>query len=156
MKTLAETQASVLRQCANFETAVGNLYRDIAERVPGCQDFWSRLAKEEDEHARDIRLLGDMAEKGMLVVNLCNFSPQSFAAMKTLVISLRRNIRMAPPTDHARAARLAIAAEGALIEQPLFTALHCEDQAYAGIVARLRASSEAHMACIVAAASFSR
>ena len=40
------------------EHCVGELYRCYAESQPDREDFWLRLAGEEDEHAEAIKLLG--------------------------------------------------------------------------------------------------
>jgi len=56
-------KVSIAELLASHEEAIGNLYKEFAEKFGGMKDFWTKLSAEETQHAYWLRRLNARIEK---------------------------------------------------------------------------------------------
>ncbi len=156
MRRLLEQQVSALARSAVVEQALCGLYGEIALRFPGQATFWEQLSADEAEHGRNLLVLAGLVEDGKLVLDVSAFNPDAVRNMVSLIGDIRGQILSAPGVSHRRAAVLALALEGALVEQPVFTAIRCESDRFRQVTAMLRDSTSTHIGALLDAAATGR
>ncbi|MHC4131755.1 MAG: hypothetical protein ACYSSP_10200 [Planctomycetota bacterium] len=52
-----DNQEKIVEMLAGHEEAIGRLYSEYAKKLPGCAEFWEKLAAEEEQHAHWLRRL---------------------------------------------------------------------------------------------------
>ena len=153
MRKLFEQQVSALHRSSAVEQSLSSLYGEIALWIPSHATFWQRLSTDEAEHGRSLLLLSGLVEDEKLVLDVTAFNTDAVRSMEMLIGDIRGQILTYPGVSHRRAAVLALALEGALVEQPVFTAIRCESAQFRQITAMLRDSTSAHIVALLDAAA---
>ena len=153
MNKLLEAQVSALVRSALVEQALCGLYGEMALRIPGRAAFWQRLSADEAEHGSSLFTLAGLVEAGKLLLDVSAFNPDSVQSMVALIRVMRGQIHASPCVSHRQAAVLALALEGALVEQPVFTAIGSESDAFRRIRVKLRESTSSHIRALLDAAA---
>ncbi len=153
MSTLWKNQAEALRRSSAIELAISFLYEEVAVRLPQQEVFWGHLAREEAEHAVQLRMLAELAGQGRLAVDIRHFDEVMIRRMDGLIEGTRRMMQEKPDIHHAKAAGLMLAVEGALAEQPVFTSIFCDDEAFRQITKELHDSTRGHIRLLLAASA---
>jgi hypothetical protein len=104
---------------AEHEHAIGRLYRAYASRFPQHQDFWSKLADEEDQHAKWLQRLLVRVEEGLGCVRPDRFDR---SAVEASIRSVEQMVREAAKADFSLADALgtAVTLENSLLEAEYF------------------------------------
>ena len=104
---------------AEHEHAIGRLYRAYASRFPQHQDFWSKLADEENQHARWLQRLLVRVEEGLGCVRPDRFDR---SAVETSIRHVGQMVEQAGKPGFAMADALGIAVtlEDSLLEAEYF------------------------------------
>jgi len=112
-------ERSIMCLLADHEHAMARLYRAYARRFPERQDFWSRLADEEDQHAKWLQRLLIRVEEGLGCVR-----PERFdrSAVDDSMQQIARMINEAakPEFSMAEALQAAMTLEQTLLEAKYF------------------------------------
>lgn len=112
-------ERGIVSLLAEHEHAIGRLYRTYASRFPKQRRFWSKLADEEDEHARWLRRLLVRVEEGLGCVRTDRFNSSTVEASIECVAHM---VKEAAKSEFSLADALATAMtiEGALLEAEYF------------------------------------
>ena len=108
-----------LELMAEHEKVISRLYQEYARKFPKYQDFWSKLASEEIEHARWISRLHAQVKDGLLHFNEGRFKE---AAIKTSLEYVKSKITEAQKENISAKKALSVARdlENGLIEKKYF------------------------------------
>jgi rubrerythrin len=73
-------ERDIVSLLTEHEQAIGRLYRTYTNKFPEQQEFWSKLADEEDEHAQWLRRLLVRVEEGLGCVRADRFDRSAVEA----------------------------------------------------------------------------
>jgi rubrerythrin len=73
-------ERDIVSLLTEHEQAIGRLYRTYTNKFPEQQEFWSKLADEEDEHAQWLRRLLIRVEEGLGCVRADRFDRSAVEA----------------------------------------------------------------------------
>jgi len=109
----------IVELLAEHERAISRLYRAYAARVPHHKDFWSKLADEEEQHAKWLQRLLVRVEEGLGCVRPDRFD---VAVVKDSLARVERMIEEAhkPESSSTDALNTALALEKSLLEAEYF------------------------------------
>jgi len=69
--------SGIITQLAECEDMVGRIYAAYAKHFPDLEDFWLDLSRDEMEHGRLVRFLGDGIASGITSFTAVEIKPQS-------------------------------------------------------------------------------
>ena len=117
--TVQVDEADIVSLLAEHELVIGRLYRTYANRFPEHEEFWSRLADEEDQHANWLRRLLVRVQEGLGCVRPDKFDP---AKVKSSLARIERMIDEVdePKSSPVDAMNTALAIEESLLEAEYF------------------------------------
>jgi len=112
-------EADIVSLLAEHEHVIGRLYRTYANRFPEHEEFWSRLADEEDQHASWLRRLLVRVEEGLGCVRPDKFDPTK---VKNSLARIERMIEEVdePKSSTTDALNTALVIEESLLEAEYF------------------------------------
>jgi len=116
---LIKTQLKVIKLLAEHEKVIGQLYKEYARKFPEQKNFWSKIAREEIEHASWIFKLRSKIEEGSLYFKEGRFKME---AIKTSLGYLKSQITEAQNNKISAKNALSVARdiENGLIEKKFF------------------------------------
>ena len=116
---LIKTQLEVIKLLAEHEKVIGQLYKEYARKFPEQKNFWSKIAREEIEHASWIFKLRSKIKKGSLYFKEGRFKME---AIKTSLGYLKSQITEAQNNKISAKNALSVARdiENGLIEKKFF------------------------------------
>ena len=116
---LIKTQLEVIKLLAEHEKVIGQLYKEYARKFPEQKNFWSKIAREEIEHASWIFKLRSKIEEGSLYFKEGRFKME---AIKTSLGYLKSQITEAQNNKISAKNALSVARdiENGLIEKKFF------------------------------------
>ena len=116
---LSETQLKVIELLAEYETMIGRLYKEYAQKFLDWKDFWSKLSAEERGHANWILELCSKIKEGFVFFKEDRFTKE---AIKTSLKSLNNQLSEAQMQDISLIKALSTARdiENGLIEKKFF------------------------------------
>ena len=116
---LIKTQLKVIKLLAEHEKVIGQLYKEYARKFPEQKNFWSKIAREEIEHASWIFKLRSKIEEGSLYFKEGRFKME---AIKTSLGYLKSQITEVQNNKISAKNALSVARdiENGLIEKKFF------------------------------------
>lgn len=116
---LEKKQIEIIELLAEHEKEIGRLYREYAHQFSEQKDFWSKIAREELEHARWIFKLHSKAKEGSLFFKQGRFKVE---AIRTSLEYIKNQIAEAQNNKISNKYALSVARdiESGLIEKKFF------------------------------------
>jgi len=143
MRAVFDAQRSLLEILARTEEQIAQLYALYAEKFPKDSAFWLQMSSVEELHARLIRSLKDVHERGHVIYRLEAFNEELAVGMQN---QLTRHLRDAREIGLHRRMALATAVgiESSLIERGFFENAASEDQAFERVAQIMHRHCEQH------------
>ena len=118
--SLNPNQEKVIQQLVAQERLLSKLYAVFADKFPTYADFWTKLSREEEEHAKLIEKLRQAEQKGLVFFEESKINIYS---LKTFVDNLEKLVQKVEESELTlqSACAYAVDYETALIEQNVFT-----------------------------------
>jgi len=140
---LAETQLKAIKLLAEHEKAISQLYKEYARKFPEQKDFWSKIAREELEHASWIFTLCSKAKEGSLYFEEGRFKT---GAIKTSLEYLKSQIAEAQNNKISAKNALSVARdlENGLIEKKFFEVFQPDCREIKQVLLDLAAATREH------------
>jgi len=117
---LNPNQEKIIQQLVAQERLLSKLYTIFAEQFPNYADFWAKLSKEEENHAKLIEKLRQAEQKGLVFFDESKINIYS---LKTFIDKLEKTVKKAEKGEFTLLSAFAHAVdyESALIEKNVFT-----------------------------------
>jgi rubrerythrin len=133
------------------EEMVGKLYELYAERFPERRDFWQKLAKDERNHAKWIRMLRTEVEQGSMTIDPRHLKLEELGKFTKL---LKENLARADaaPLREAQVFQIAAQIEAVLLEEPFKKVFLSRDRKAAKILENLIVQTKGHADAVTAMA----
>ena len=139
--------ADALAKLKIHEKAIGRLYQTYAERFPEQGEFWSRLSREEEQHAQWIETLqGEMRDDpASLVTNRFPVAAieHSIAVVEKLVLKAS-----SPDFTPINAISAALNLEQGLLENKYFDVFETDKAKMKGVLELLKDKTRSHHAMV--------
>lgn len=139
-----EQEMQEVYMLVEVEETIGQLYTLYAERFSTDGDFWRKLAREEDIHARWVRFLCDAVTEGKAGFSVENFAPATY---QTFLGYLQRSVANAKDGTLTAfdAFSVALDIESTFIEKDFFTVFFAETAEIRSLLDALNTSTAKHM-----------
>ena len=138
-----ESQRNAVHNLAEIERTISRLYRLFAEKFPGCKQFWTKLANDENEHANWVVMLKGQVEIGSAVMDQQRFKiDMTMTSLDYVEQKLKQAER--PNMDLAQAFRIALDIEQLLIESEYYRAYDTDKEDLKQILDDLQKANERH------------
>jgi len=117
---LNPNQEKIIQQLVAQERLLSKLYTIFAEQFPNYAAFWTKLSKEEENHAKLIEKLRQAEQKGLVFFDESKINIYS---LKTFIDGLEKLVKKAEKAEFTLLSAFACAVDykSALIEQNVFT-----------------------------------
>ena len=117
---LAPNQDKIVQQLITQERLLAKLYATFAEQFPTHADFWTKLSKEEENHAKFVEKLRQAEQKGLVFFDENKIN---IVSLNTFINRLEKIIKKAEKAELTLLSAFTFAAdyESALIEKNVFT-----------------------------------
>ncbi|MEA1940107.1 MAG: hypothetical protein U9N03_05535 [Candidatus Caldatribacteriota bacterium] len=141
--SLTETQLKIIELLAEHERVISQLYKEYARKFPEQNDFWSKIADEEIEHASWIFKLRSQVEKGSLYFKEGRFKTE---AIKTSLEYLKSQITEVQNKKISAKNALSVARdlENGLIEKKFFEIFESDCREIKQVLRDLAAATREH------------
>jgi len=135
---------------AAYESAIADLYRAYAEKLPERREFFDRLAADEVTHARRIAGFVQGVRTGSVSIDPGRFSEETIIASLDHV---RKQVEQGRKTNVSLVDALSISAdiESAMIERRFFDVFEGDSGELKQLLRGLAAATEAHRARLLQA-----
>ncbi|MEA2022209.1 MAG: hypothetical protein U9N08_07025 [Candidatus Caldatribacteriota bacterium] len=140
---LSEAQIKTIKLLAEHEKVISQLYKEYARKFPEQKDFWSKIAREEIEHASWIFKLRSQTEEGSLYFKEGRFKSE---AIKTSLKYVKSQITKAQNKKISAKNALSIARdlESGLIEKKFFEIFESDCREIKQVLRDLAAATREH------------
>jgi len=138
-----EIQIKTIKLLAEHEKVISQLYKEYARKFPEQKDFWSKIAKEEIEHASWIFKLCSQVKKGSLYFKEGRFKAET---IKTSIDYLKDRITEAQNKKMSAKNALSVARdlENGLIEKKFFEVFEPDCREMKQVLLDLAAATREH------------
>jgi len=144
---IIESQKRIIDNLAECETLIGQLYGAYAGRFPAMKEFWTKLSKTEASHARLLRTMHRILDKGSLFYNLGKFDDKEIQHVKAITSEgLQHAIDRAFTPKKALSTALAI--ESSLLDAHFYDVVKSEASEFKIIAQRLSSDTRKHLESI--------
>jgi len=136
-------QEDILELLAGNEETISRLYTGYAQRFPEMEDFWSRLAEDERNHAVWIRSLKEKTKNSESYISPERFRP---TAVKNFTTHTEKEIIEAgkPGYQTINALSVAFFLEDSLIEKKYFEVISTDSADLKNMLYKLESATRKH------------
>jgi len=140
---LEKKQIEIIELLAEHEKGISRLYQEYARKFPEQKDFWSKIAREEIEHASWIFKLRSKAKEGLLYFKEGRFKIE---AIKTSLEYLKSQIAEAQNNKISAKNAVSVARdiESGLIEKKFFEVFEPDCREIKEVLLDLAAATREH------------
>jgi len=141
---LTQYQSTLLEMLATHEELISNLYKIYAGKIISHNDFWSKIAAEEIEHAQWIRNLQEKIKENLVLFKEGRFSKwvvqSSLDYTQKKIIEAQNN-----PITAVEALNTALERERSMIESKVFEIFKSDAKELEIVLAALSAGTQDHI-----------
>jgi Rubrerythrin len=118
--SLKPFQEKILQQLINQEVLLSRLYSIFSKQFPQCKEFWEKLSKEEERHAKLIEKLFEATKTGSIFFDEGKIKTYTLTAFITRLESIIEKAERGEIKYHS-AFTYAVDYESSLIEKNVFS-----------------------------------